>query len=149
MKGKKKKVAIIVFVLLLIIQVFSIDKTNPPVDPTLDMFATVQMPDDVSTLLKNACSDCHSNTTEYPWYTNVEPISWWIKGHITGGREHLNFSEWQSYDSPRKNHKINECIEVIEKKWMPMATYAWLHPDAKLSDKDRQRLIVFFESLRK
>lgn len=148
MKGNKKKIALGILVLLLVIQVFSIDKTNPSIDPQLNMFDTVEMPNDVKTLLKNACADCHTNETKYPWYTNIEPVSWWIKRHINKGRGNLNFSSWESLDASRKNHKINECIEVIEKKWMPMATYTWLHSDAKLSDADRKRLVVFFESLR-
>jgi hypothetical protein len=148
MKGRKTKITLGIILFLLVIQVFSIDKTNPKVDPNVDMFKTVKMPVDVEVLLKNACADCHSYETKYPWYTSVEPISWLIKGHINGGRDHFNMSEWQSYDVSKKNHKVNDCMEVIEKKWMPMATYTWMHPKAKLSDADRKRLIVFFESLR-
>ena len=133
---------------LLIIQVFSIDKTNPAIDSNMDFFQTVDIPNDVKTMLKNACADCHSHEIKYPWYTNIEPFSWWIKGHIKGGLDQLNFSKWQQYDAPRKNHKIDECIEVIEKKSMPLTSYVWMHKDAKLSDEDRTRLVAFFESLR-
>ena len=120
MKDRKTKIALGIILILLVIQVFSIDKTNPNVDPNLDMIKTVKMPVDVEALLKNSCVDCHSNETTYPWYTNIEPVSWWVKGHINRGRQTFNISEWQSYDASKKNHKINDCMEVIEKKWMPM-----------------------------
>lgn len=129
-------------------QVFSIDKTNPPIDEKLDFFSTVQVPEDVNTMLKYSCVDCHSHSSKYPWYTNIEPISWWIKGHIKGGLQHLNFSVWQAYDAPKRRHKIDECIEVLEQERMPIKSYTWAHKEAKLTDEDRKRLIVFFESLR-
>jgi len=148
MKLSKKKAAVGILFLFILIQIFSIDKTNPKVDSNLNLYDVVEIPDDVQNLLKASCNDCHSNETKYPWYTNIEPVSWWIKGHINGGREHLNFSEWESYNPSRKSHKITECIEVVEKKWMPISSYTWLHPNSKLDEEQRKRLIIFFESLR-
>lgn len=147
-KLNKKNVGWTMLIIFLAMQVFSIDKTNPEVDKTLDFFSTVDVPNDVKTLLVNACMDCHSDETNYPWYTNIEPVSWFVKGHIKEGRRRLNFSKWQAYDSPRKSHKIDECIEAIEEKWMPMSSYKWMHSSARISDPERKRLVVFFESLR-
>lgn len=148
-KLNRKNIGWTMLIVFLAMQVFSIDKTNPTTDEKVDFLSTVDVPNDVKMLLENACMDCHSHNTTYPWYTNIEPVSWLVKGHIKEGRKHLNFSTWQTYDSPRKSHKIDECIEVIEEKWMPMASYTWMHSEAKLTDDNRSRLIAFFESLRR
>jgi hypothetical protein len=74
----------------------------------------------------------------------VAPISWWIGNHINEGREHLNFSEWTSYDSKKQKHKLEESIEMIKKDEMPMKSFTWLHPEARLNDEQKQELIGFF-----
>ncbi|MBT8190316.1 MAG: heme-binding domain-containing protein [Saprospiraceae bacterium] len=142
-----KKVLLAALAILVIIQVFSIDKTNPPVDESIDFFSTTQIPGDVMGLLKHACADCHSYKTKYPWYTNIEPVSWWIKGHIDHGRGNLNFSEWGDYSKEDQVHFIRECIEVIEEKRMPLTIYALSHKEARLSDSDRQKMVEFFRNL--
>jgi hypothetical protein len=129
-------------------QLFSIDKSTEEIDPAEDFYQTVQMPDDVKTILRTACNNCHSNETSYPWYANIEPVSWWIQGHINNGRGNLNFSKWQSYDASRKNRKIDECVEVLEQRRMPFSSYVMMHKEAQLSDEQYNRLIAFFESMR-
>jgi len=142
-----KKVAVIGVLLLLLIQSFRIDKTIKPVDTTKD-FISVTMPNtEITQLLKTACYDCHSNQPTYPWYTNIAPVSWWIKHHINEGSHHLNFSEWNSYELKRKKHKLKECVEMLEENEMPMASYTWMHPEAKLTDAQRLVLVQWFKNL--
>ncbi|MDF1698845.1 MAG: heme-binding domain-containing protein [Saprospiraceae bacterium] len=147
MKLKRKYILPVIGVLLILIQLFRIDKTNPPVDEKLDFVATMNPSEEIGKKIVAACYDCHSYTSEYPWYTNVAPVSWWIKGHINGGRKHLNFSIWNEYSDDKKNHKLEECVEVMENGWMPLGTYTWLHPDAKLSDQERKDMIAYFKSI--
>lgn len=142
-----KKTALIIAIILLAIQSLRIDKTNTPIDTTKD-FISLNIPSSqVANTLKIACYDCHSNQATYPWYTNIAPVSWWIKHHINEGREHLNFSEWGTYSVKRKNHKLEECVEMVEENEMPMASYTWMHKDAKLSDAQKLELVTFFKSL--
>jgi hypothetical protein len=148
MTFKRKYILPGVAILLLVIQFFRIDKTNPPADMKDDFVLTMNTPSATKMKIMNSCYDCHSNTTTYPWYTNVAPLSWWIKGHINGGREHLNFSEWTNYSDSKKAHNLEECVEVLEKKWMPMATYTWLHPKARMTDAERADLIAYFKSIK-
>lgn len=129
-------------------QFFRIDKTNPPAEPASDMIAVENVPEDIQVILKNACYDCHSHETEYPWYSNVAPVSWWLKDHIDEGREHLNFSEWASYDAERKAHKLEELAEEVEEKEMPLESYTWAHSESKLSDEERQALVDWANSKR-
>ena len=60
------------------------------------------MPDSVKVILQNACYDCHSNNTRYPWYVNIQPVGWWMSGHIADARDGLNFSEFGGYTQGNK-----------------------------------------------
>lgn len=141
----KKKVILGLVVFLILAQFIRIDKVNPDVDISKDYMTITAPPQEIKTLLNNACYDCHSNTTKYPWYTNVSPISWWIKGHIKNGRKAMNFSEWSDYKESSKQHKLEECATRIENKWMPLASYMIGHSEAKLSDEERSQLVNWFK----
>lgn len=144
----KKCIFQIVFGVLIIIQFFRIDKTIKPINTKTDYISVAQTNPEISTILKNACYDCHSNQPTYPWYTNIAPVSWWIKNHINEGSRHLNFSEWETYTSKRKDHKLEECIEMIEEGEMPMNSYTWMHGEAKLTNAQRTLLIDWFKAER-
>ncbi|MCE3278337.1 MAG: cytochrome [Bacteroidetes bacterium] len=143
-----KKVLIALVVLFILIQFFRIDRKNPITDPSKDFLTVTSTPSDVAAILNSSCYDCHSNATVYPWYTNIAPVSWWLKHHIDEGRAELNFSEWDNYSSRKKDHKLDEAIELVENGEMPMNTYIWMHGNAKLSEEQKKRLITYFTSLR-
>ena len=144
----KKSVGIALLVIIIVMQFFAIDKSNVTVDPAKDFVVQVKAPADVINILKVACYDCHSNESIYPWYTNVAPVSWWVKSHINDGRKHLNFSVWNDYNDKRKSKKIKECIEEIEEGEMPLKSYTIIHKDAELSKEQQKILVDFFNSLR-
>lgn len=143
-----KNIAIFLVFLLLAIQSIRIDKTTIPVNLTTDFIIVTSANSDIARILKTSCYDCHSNQPTYPWYTNIAPVSWWIKHHINEGSHHLNFSEWGTYSEKRKNHKLKESIEMIEEGEMPMSSYTLVHGDAKLSDAQKMQLVEFFKSLK-
>lgn len=91
--------------------------------------------------LRAACYDCHSMETKYPWYSQVAPISGFVFHHIEEGREELNFSDWQAYDKGKKLRKLKEIREEVEEGGMPLAPYALVHGEARLS-ADQKQLIV-------
>lgn len=142
-----KNIAIFLILLLLFIQSFRIDKTTQPTDPSKDFISLTSANAEVANLLRIACYDCHSNQPSYPWYTNVAPVSWWVKHHINEGSHHLNFSEWGTYSEKRKNHKLEECIEMVEEGEMPLSSYTIMHKEATLTDEQRLRLVEFFKGL--
>ena len=135
-------------VVLIIIQFFRIDKTNPPVDATIDLAQVVEVPAPVHQILTSACFDCHSNTTDYPWYTNVAPFSWWIKDHIDKGRDELNFSEWGSYSDKRRLHKIEEMDENVKEGKMPLKSYILVHREADLSKAQQEIMLEWIKTLK-
>lgn len=133
----KRNIILAVVAILVVMQFFRIDKTNPTADPAKDFITAENPPAEMASLLKDACYDCHSYHTKYPWYTNIAPVSWWIKGHIDHGVEHLNFSTWTDYDADKRSHKLEEIAEEVEEKHMPLKSYTWLHPEAKMTDEQR------------
>lgn len=131
-----------------IMQFFQINKTNPPVRQEQDFITLSQPPEKIEQILRTACYDCHSHETSYPWYTNVAPISWWIRHHIDEGREHLDFSVWAEYDAEKQDHKLEECVEEVEQGKMPLSSYTIVHRKAELSETERRELAEWFSSIR-
>jgi hypothetical protein len=122
-------------IVLIGIQFIRIDKENPISDASNDISQIVDIPDEVVTILRTSCYDCHSNETVYPWYSNVAPVSWWLKQHVNEAREELNFSQWGEYSVKRKNHKFEEIAEEVEEAEMPLPSYLVLHSESSLSQK--------------
>ena len=133
--------------LVVIIQFFQIDKSPVPTEPSQDFITMTHPPVEIKELLKSVCYDCHSGSTQYPWYTYVQPVGWWIGHHIEEGQEHLNFAQWGTYNEKRQKHKVTECIEEVEEGEMPLNSYTWAHSEARLSKDQRDNLIAWFKTL--
>lgn len=103
---------------------------NPPVtqEPVWDSPETRQ-------LAAQACFDCHSNETDWPWYSRIAPVSWLIANDVKEGRRALNFSEWG-----RSQEEGDDLAEVIFEGEMPPSYYIILNPDANLSGAEKQAL---------
>lgn len=138
----KTKIIIAIIVVLIAMQFIRIDKTNPPVNPQTDFINVVEVPEHIKTLIRTSCYDCHSNETVYPWYSNIAPVSWWMKGHVNHAREEMNFSIWGKYSEKRKDHKLEEIIELVEEGEMPLPSYLIIHGEAKL---DKEQIQTFTE----
>jgi hypothetical protein len=89
-------------------------------------------------VLVRACGNCHSNQTDWPWYSHVAPVSWWIAQHVRKGREKMDFSEWETYSARQKRDKLESMCGLISTGRMPPRTYAVMHPDAKLTEEDKK-----------
>lgn len=99
-------------------------------------------------VLKETCYDCHSNNTVYPWYNNIAPISFWLANHVKDGKKHLNFSAWDGYSVEKKDHKLEEVIEMIENGEMPLKEYTWTHQNARLTNEQRESIVAWAEKTR-
>ncbi len=144
----KRKIFLGLLAALVIIQLFRIDKTNPESDPNHSIFVVESVPTDVETIIKTSCFDCHSNQVAYPWYSNIAPVSWVVKNHINEAREELNFSEWGSFTTKRKLHKLEEIEEEVGEGEMPLPGYLIIHGEARLSEQQQQRLVNWAKGLR-
>lgn len=159
--AKRKPWLKYIFRTLLIIivgmQFFQPGKNNQSMDMRNDISTVVTVPDSVHSLLKSACYDCHSNYTNYPWYSNIQPIGWWLKDHIDEGKRGINFQEFALVKANdryktvalRQDHKLEEVLESQEEKWMPLESYTYIHKEARLSDAQRQMLIDWVKGARK
>ena len=145
MKKKLKFIGIGLLVALIGIQFLQIDRTNPEIVTENDIFQKFEADDAFIAKVKDACYDCHSNHSEYPWYTYVQPLGWWIKSHINNGRKHLNFSEFATYSDKKAKHKFEEAIEYVEKGWMPISSFKITHAEARLSDLERETMVNWFK----
>lgn len=121
--------------ILLLIQLvpYGRDHSNPPVTNAVawDSPRTEQ-------LARDACLDCHSNETDWPWYSNIAPASWWVQDHVNEGRSELNYSE------PGGMEEASESAETVQDGSMPPWYYEITHPEARLSDQEKQDLIDGF-----
>lgn len=88
-------------------------------------------------VLGRACANCHSDHTEWPWYSRVAPVSWWITQHVREGRRNLDFSEWERYSAGQKRDKLESICGVITTGRMPPQLYTFMHPEAKVTEKDK------------
>jgi len=86
--------------------------------------------------MQRACFDCHSNETVWPWYSNIAPVSWLVQRDVNGGRRHLNFSEWAI---PQRHAK--DVAEQVREGEMPPWFYLPMHPNARLTNTEKQALI--------
>ena len=137
-----KKILIGLGVGFLIIQFIRPDK-NISDDLTYDISTKYSVPGEVADILKEACYDCHSNKTEYRWYTYIQPVTWWIDDHIIDGKRHLNYSNFTNLPIARQNRKLEETIAEIEKNGMPLESYTYLglHKEAILTDNQKEIII--------
>jgi len=127
-----KVAGLVVVVGLLAIQLvpYGRDHANPPVqaDPTWNSEVT-------RALARVVCDDCHSNRTEWPWYSNIAPVSWLVQRDVEEGRAALNWSQ------ARGSEEAGESAEKVREGEMPPWVYTLTHPAANLSDADKQALI--------
>jgi hypothetical protein len=94
-------------------------------------------------ILVRACGNCHSNHTDWPWYSHVAPVSWWIARHVSEGREKLNFSEWETYSTWQKRDKLDSMCGLISTGRMPPRLYSAMHPEARLTEKDKNAVCAW------
>ncbi|MDZ7675887.1 MAG: heme-binding domain-containing protein [Acidimicrobiales bacterium] len=96
----------------------------------------------VESVVRAACYDCHSNETDWPVYAYVAPMSWLVRSDVESGRDELNFSEWDDFDS-----EADDAAEEVIVGSMPPREYTLLHPDAQLNNVEKRLLIDAFAQL--
>lgn len=148
MNSLSSKILLGLALLLIVLQFFGPDTSVPEYDGSKDFLTIHQPSQEISAIIQSACYDCHSYKTSYPWYSNIEPISWWLQDHIDEGRDEFNLSMWADYPADRADHKLEEAIELVDAEEMPLPSYTWIHADARLSNQERQKLSAWFTSLR-
>ena len=141
-----KRAALVIVAALVVGQAIRPNRTNPPVDPTQTLAATLHPPATIMANLDRGCRDCHSSDTVWPWYTSVSPLSWWIVHHVDEGRREVSFSEWGTLDVRRQFKKLGDICEQVEKGDMPIESYLLIHREARLDDEERRQICDWTKS---
>lgn len=110
-----------------------------------DIANTIEIPSNVYVLLKNACYDCHSNNTIYPWYSNIQPVAWLLAKDIKNGKAKMNFSEFGSLSRRKQISRLKEMENQIKDNEMPLPSYQLMHKNARLTLEDKTLLIDWIE----
>lgn len=148
MKKIFKKTVAIILIIFLLIQLYPPSHNQDYGKVLPENFAKLYyVPTNVQTILKTSCYDCHSNNTNYPWYSNLQPIRFFMDGHVNEGKENLNFSEFGNYSRRRKENKLDLIIKQIKSNEMPLNSYTFIHKNAILSKKDKTVLINCMEQI--
>ncbi len=147
---KKNLKRIFEFLLLafIVIQFFRPVKNQAKGISNNDISKLYAVPEEVNTILKTSCYDCHSNNTVYPWYAEIQPAAWWLTNHVNEGKDELNFSEFAAYRIGRQYKKLDKLNKEIEEGEMPLDSYLWIHKNAKLSKQQKLTLTTWANSIR-
>jgi len=124
-----------------LLQLTNLGHTNPAVAAGHDLLSSSNPPPaEVASMLRNACYDCHSYETRWPWYGHVAPVSWWLNSHVADAREVLNFSEWPRNDPQKAARKLNHVGDSVRDGDMPLPSYLKIHKAARLTEQQRDAL---------
>lgn len=132
MYSKLLKLVLLVVILVAVIQLIPVDRSNPAIS------ANISSPEKIAAVLRRSCYDCHSNETVWPWYSRIAPVSWLVAHDVQEGREQLNFSRWGEYSEQKTNKLKQKIWEVIDEGEMPPLIYLPAHTEARLSDRDKR-----------
>ena len=135
MKKIIKFILILGLVALVAMQFIRPEKNNGGYETVMAFENETKPSVQVASILKENCYDCHSDQTQYPWYAEIAPVSYWLADHIADARDEFNVSKWKSYSVKKKDHKLEEVIEELKEGNMPLDSYTWVHGDLPEDDK--------------
>jgi Haem-binding domain len=148
MKKFFKRFFLVLLLAFVVIQFFRPAKNIATGISAYDITAKYTIPQDVQTVFKTSCYDCHSNNTAYPWYNNIQPVAWFMADHIKEGKKELNFSEFAAYRIGRQYKKLEEINKEVDEGGMPLESYTLIHGNAKLNEHQKTTVINWVNSLR-
>jgi hypothetical protein len=135
------KILLVIVILFIAIQFIPSSKNNDGRESATDISKSVSMPYKVQLVLKNACYDCHSNNTNYPWYSKIQPVRIMMDTHVKEGKEELNFSEFGGYSTRSQINKLKGIVNSIQDNIMPLSSYKLMHKSANLSVEEKNLII--------
>lgn len=107
---------------------------------TAPLLAGANVDPAIARILEKSCRNCHSEQTEWPWYSYVAPLSWLIENDVHQGRSHLNLSRWQTYDARQQHDLLAELAAVARNRRMPPPRFTLLHPGSQPSPAEFERI---------
>ena len=133
MRGFLTYLAVLIGIFIIMQFIPSYEKVNPDFDKSKE----IKVSNELKSIFKRSCYDCHSYETDWPWYADVAPMKWIVRRDVVEGRKALNFSIWEDYDKERKDKLKKNIFRTINLA-MPLPQYLWFHREAKLSENDKK-----------
>lgn len=143
-----KKITLGLVLIFVALQFYSPTKNTSPGTHTAAFIQETNPSPELKAIFETSCYDCHSNNTAYPWYNNIAPVSYWLASHVNEGKEHLNFSEWNTYSMDKKDHLLEELEEEVVAGKMPLTEYTWIHGDARLTNNEVNQITTWVKQTR-
>ena len=143
-----KFIGLLLLLVFVVMQFVRPEKNKGSIEGIVAFKNDTKPSEEVFMVLKQNCFDCHSDSTKYPWYAEVAPISYWLADHVKEAKGDFNMSAWETYSTKKKDHKLEELVEMVEEKEMPLPSYTWTHTEAKLTDAQIKNLLEWANKLR-
>lgn len=142
-----RSTVLFLLVVVVVMQLYRPHKNDKEEEVADDFLELTNAPEDIAVLFKNSCYDCHSNHTNYEWYDNIAPISWWIDNTVAKGKVAINFSEWEHTAPQKRLSFLSASVFDIKTDKMPTALYIKMHPSAKLSIEDKETILIWINAI--
>ncbi len=142
-----KRIGLVTLVVLVGLQFIPTRSNQSAEVPSTDFVLTYKVSGEMGRILHTSCYNCHSNNTDYPWYSRVQPVGLLLEHHINKGKAELNFSEFGTYSLRKQKSKLKSMANQIEKDEMPLSSYTLIHRDARLSKNRKKALVDYFNAL--
>ena len=149
MKKIIKKILFIGLIIFLLMQLYQPARNlGYEQDITTNFTKMYNVPKNVEAIVRTSCYDCHSNNTNYPWYSNVQPVGFFMEHHIKEAKEDLNFSEWGNYSKRKQENKLDRIVKQIKSDEMPLASYTLIHKNARLTTVQKEEIMDWLSKIK-
>jgi hypothetical protein len=139
---------------LLLVWLLASVLVHPLAHETLDragapLLMGADVPPSVVDVFAHACINCHSEKTDWPWYSYIAPVSWLVENDVKRARKRMNLSRWDSLDSAEQRMLLTAIATVVENREMPLHRYVVMHANVKLSTEDSVQVIEWTHAERR
>ena len=149
MKKIIKKILFIGLIIFLLMQLYQPARNESfEQDITANFTKVYNVPKNVEAIVRTSCYDCHSNNTNYPWYSNVQPVGFFMEHHIKEAKEDLNFDEWGKYSKRKQENKLDRIVKQIKSDEMPLALYTLIHKNARLTTVQKEEIMDWLSKIK-
>ncbi|MBP8887338.1 MAG: heme-binding domain-containing protein [Flavobacterium sp.] len=149
MKKIIKKILFIGLIIFLLMQLYQPARNESfEQDITANFTKVYNVPKNVEAIVRTSCYDCHSNNTNYPWYSNVQPVGFFMEHHIKEAKEDLNFDEWGKYSKRKQENKLDRIVKQIKSDEMPLASYTLIHKNARLTTVQKEEIMDWLSKIK-
>lgn len=146
--NRTKKLLLVLLVIFMVIQFKQPARYTNGQVALADITKLYAVPNNVQGLLKTSCYDCHSNSTNYPWYSHIQPGAWLMAYDIKTGKAMLNFSRFGELSIRRQQSKLQGIINQVKDDEMPISSYTLIHRNAVLTPAQKTMLINWAASVK-